>query len=40
VLDRVESAIDALAALFTMAGSESVREVRIEGSAVHRLGTP
>ena len=36
VLRRVESPEQALAALFTLAGSESVREVRVEGSVVYR----
>jgi guanine deaminase len=36
VLGRVESLDDALAALFTLAGPESVREVRVEGSVVYR----
>lgn len=38
VLRRVESLDQALAALFTLAGSESVREVRVEGSVVYRSG--
>ncbi len=37
VLDGVASLPQALTALVTLAGSESVREVRIEGAAVHRL---
>jgi guanine deaminase len=36
VLHRVESLDQALAALFTLADSESVREVRVEGSVVYR----
>jgi len=36
VLRRVERPDQALAALFTLAGSESVREVRVEGSVVYR----
>src|SRR5262249_2135767 len=36
VLDRASSMEQALAAIFTMAGVESIREVRIEGTAVHR----
>ena len=36
VLRRVESPEQALAALFTLAGSESVREVRVEGSVIYR----
>ncbi len=38
VLRGVESPEQALAALFTLAGSESVREVRVEGSVVYRSG--
>ena len=40
VLRRVESPEQALAALFTLAGSESVREVRVEGSVVYRSSGP
>ena len=40
VLDRVEGPEQALAALFTLAGSESVREVRVEGSVVYRSSGP
>ena len=40
VLDRAESPEQALAALFTLAGSESVREVRVEGSVVYRSSGP
>jgi guanine deaminase len=36
VLRRADSPEQALAALFTLAGSESVREVRVEGSVVYR----
>jgi guanine deaminase len=36
VLERVESSEQALAAIFTLAGSESIREVRVEGSIVHK----
>jgi guanine deaminase len=36
VLDRVESIEQALAALVTMAGAESVDEVRVEGDVVYR----
>jgi guanine deaminase len=36
VLGRVERADQALAALFTLAGAESVREVRVDGSVVYR----
>src|SRR5258705_5069584 len=38
VLRGVKSPEQALAALFTLAGSESVREVRVEGSVVYRSG--
>ena len=37
VLERAETPEQALAAIFTLAGAESVREVRVEGSVVHRL---
>jgi len=37
VLQRAPSPVDALAALFTLGGAESVREVRVEGSVVHKL---
>ena len=37
VLQRAPSSVDALAALFTLGGAESVREVRVEGSVVHKL---
>lgn len=40
VLRRVESPAQALAALFTLAGSESVREVRVEGTVVYRSSGP
>jgi guanine deaminase len=36
VLERVETPVDRLAALFTLGGAEIVREVRVEGSLVHR----
>jgi hypothetical protein len=36
VLQHASSAEDALAAIFTLAGAESVREVRVEGSLVYR----
>jgi len=36
VLERVETPEQALAAIFTLAGSESVREVRVEGSIVYK----
>jgi len=35
-LDRAESLDQSLAALFTLAGAESVREVRVDGLVVHR----
>jgi hypothetical protein len=36
VLEREPSSEQALAAIFTLAGAESVREVRVEGSVVYR----
>lgn len=36
VLERVDNLEQALAAVFTLAGAESVREVRVEGSPVYR----
>jgi len=39
VLERVESPEQALAAIFTLAGSESVREVRVGGSIVYKGST-
>ena len=36
VLERVESPEQALAAIFTLAGAESINEVRVEGSIVHK----
>jgi guanine deaminase len=36
VLEREQSPERVLAAIFTLAGAESVREVRVEGSVVHR----
>ena len=36
VLERAESPEQALAAIFTLAGAESVQEVRVEGSIVYR----
>jgi guanine deaminase len=36
VLEREEDASSVLAAIFTLAGAESLREVRIEGSVVYR----
>jgi len=38
VLQRSESVEQSLAAIFTLAGSESVREVRVEGQTVYRSG--
>jgi guanine deaminase len=35
VLERTETPEQALAAIFTLAGAESIREVRVEGSIVH-----
>jgi guanine deaminase len=40
VLSRAQSLIESLAAIFTLAGPESVREVRVAGQAVHRAGEP
>ena len=40
VLGRAESLDQALAALFTLAGADSVREVRVEGSVVYRSSGP
>jgi guanine deaminase len=37
VLDRARTPVERLAALFTLAGAETVREVRIAGAVVHRL---
>jgi guanine deaminase len=37
VLQRTETPEQALGAIFTLAGAESVQEVRVEGSIVHRL---
>jgi hypothetical protein len=37
VLQHAPAPEDALAALFTLGGAESVREVRVEGSVVHKL---
>jgi guanine deaminase len=36
VLERADGLEQALAAIFTLAGAESVHEVRVEGTAVHR----
>ena len=36
VLEREQNPESALAAIFTLAGAESVREVRVEGSIVYR----
>ena len=38
VLEREQSPERVLAAIFTLAGAESVREVRVEGSVVYRSG--
>jgi guanine deaminase len=38
VLERTETPEQVLAAIFTLAGAESVQEVRVEGSVVYRLG--
>jgi guanine deaminase len=40
VLERAGSMEQALAAIFTLAGAESIREVRIDGTPVHRLEHP
>ena len=37
VLQQAPAPEDALAALFTLGGPESVREVRVEGAIVHKL---
>jgi guanine deaminase len=37
VLQHAPAPEDALAAIFTLGGAESVREVRVEGSIVHKL---
>jgi guanine deaminase len=37
VLERTETSEQALAAIFTLAGAESIREVRVEGAIVYRL---
>jgi guanine deaminase len=39
VLEREQSMEAMLAAIFTLAGAESVREVRVEGSVVYRSDT-
>jgi cytosine/adenosine deaminase-related metal-dependent hydrolase len=36
VLSRVQSLEESLAAIFTLAGPESIREVRVAGQTVHR----
>jgi len=36
VLSRSQSMVESLAAIFTLAGPESVREVRVAGDVVHR----
>jgi guanine deaminase len=40
VLETAESPERILAALFTLAGTESVREVRVEGSVVYQSARP
>jgi guanine deaminase len=44
VLERAETSAEVLAAIFTLAGAESVQEVRVDGSPVYRAaaasGTP
>lgn len=40
VLSRAQSLEEALAAIFTLAGPESIREVRVAGQPVHRAGEP
>ena len=40
VLSRAGSLVESLAAIFTLAGPESVREVRVAGEVVHRGGEP
>jgi len=40
VLSRVQSLEESLAAIFTLAGPESIREVRVAGQTVHRAGEP
>jgi len=40
VLSRTLSLEESLAAIFTLAGPESVREVRVAGQPVHRAGEP
>jgi guanine deaminase len=40
VLSRAGSMVESLAAIFTLAGPESVREVRVAGEVVHRGGDP
>ena len=40
VLSPAGSLVESLAAIFTLAGPESVREVRVAGEAVHRGGEP
>ncbi len=39
VLERAENSVQVLAALFTLAGAESVQEVRVEGSPVYRAAS-
>jgi guanine deaminase len=40
VLSRVQSLEESLAAIFTLAGPESIREVRVAGETVHRAAEP
>jgi guanine deaminase len=40
VLSRAQSLEESLAAIFTLAGPESVREVRVAGKSVHRAAEP
>jgi len=40
VLSRVQSLEESLAAIFTLAGPESIREVRVAGQTVHRANEP
>jgi guanine deaminase len=39
VLSRSQSLVESLAAIFTLAGPESIREVRVAGDVVHRSNT-
>jgi len=40
VLERAETSAEVLAAIFTLAGAESVHEVRVDGIPVHRAAQP